>query len=154
MSHTTRRQSRNPSPDISRRAAAAVIRLGRGAMVLNPVIRNLLLTARKVEDRRFFCPAALILALGAGCLATTAALGDSPERRWWEPGEGSPMPATISYPNELGLFTLLNAGGAFDTRGHPFFEPLGTNGRACVTCHQPADAMSAKDTSAWTAFIV
>lgn len=36
---------------------------------------------------------------------------------------------------------LLNEGGAFDTRGHPFFEPLGRNGRACVSCHQPADGM-------------
>jgi hypothetical protein len=32
--------------------------------------------------------------------------------------------------------------GRVETRGHPFFTPLGTNGRACVTCHQPADAMS------------
>ena len=29
-----------------------------------------------------------------------------------------------------------------DTQGHPFFTPLGSNGRACVTCHQPAHAMS------------
>jgi hypothetical protein len=28
------------------------------------------------------------------------------------------------------------------TRGHAFFEPIGSNGRACVSCHQPADAMS------------
>ena len=36
----------------------------------------------------------------------------------------------------------MNSGGAFRTEGHPFFEPLGKNGRACITCHQPADAMS------------
>jgi hypothetical protein len=30
----------------------------------------------------------------------------------------------------------------FDAATHPFFAPLGTNGRACVTCHQPADGMS------------
>ena len=34
------------------------------------------------------------------------------------------------------------SGKPLDTKGHPFFEPLGPNGRACVTCHQPADAMS------------
>ena len=36
---------------------------------------------------------------------------------------------------------LLN-GGPLETRGHPFFEPVGANGRACVTCHQPSDGMS------------
>lgn len=30
------------------------------------------------------------------------------------------------------------AGGVIDTT-NPFFQSLGTNGRACVTCHQPAD---------------
>jgi hypothetical protein len=34
------------------------------------------------------------------------------------------------------------AGGAFTTARHPFFTPLGENGRACVTCHQPSNAMS------------
>jgi cytochrome c peroxidase len=28
------------------------------------------------------------------------------------------------------------------TEGHPFFDALGTNKRACVTCHQPSNAMS------------
>lgn len=35
-----------------------------------------------------------------------------------------------------------------ETRGHPFFEPIGVNGRACVTCHQPGDAMSLSAASA------
>ncbi len=37
---------------------------------------------------------------------------------------------------------VLNASGAIETKGHPFFEPIGTNGRACVTCHQPSDGMA------------
>ena len=37
---------------------------------------------------------------------------------------------------------MLNTSGPLDTRGHPSFEPIGTNGRACVTCHQPSDGMS------------
>jgi hypothetical protein len=28
-----------------------------------------------------------------------------------------------------------------DASKHPFFVPLGSNGRACVTCHQPSDGM-------------
>jgi len=68
--------------------------------------------------------------------------GTETPRRWWNPGEGSRLEATEQYPNSLGLFGLVNVDGSLDTRGHPFFEPIGSNGRACVTCHQPADAMS------------
>lgn len=62
--------------------------------------------------------------------------------RWWSPGDGKPFPAAASYGNENGTVTTLNASGPTDTRGHPFFTAIGTNGRACVTCHQPADGMS------------
>jgi hypothetical protein len=70
-------------------------------------------------------------------LAGAAAAGE-----WWSPGDGRPLPAEASYPNDAGTLGLLNTAGAVDTRGHPFFEPLGTNGRGCVTCHQPSDAMA------------
>ena len=62
--------------------------------------------------------------------------------RWWSPAEGRYMPERLSYDNELGRITVLNGAGNIQTRGHPFFEPLGSNGRACITCHQPADGMS------------
>ena len=45
-------------------------------------------------------------------------------------------------PNASGALGILNTAGAIDTRGHPFFAPLGANGRGCVTCHQPEDAMA------------
>jgi hypothetical protein len=48
----------------------------------------------------------------------------------------------VTYPNAHGQLGLPNASGLVDTKGHPFFEPIGTNGRACVICHQPANAMS------------
>jgi cytochrome c peroxidase len=48
----------------------------------------------------------------------------------------------MSFENPHGKLGVLNADGPIDTAGHPFFEPLGTNGRACVTCHQPAFGMS------------
>lgn len=63
-------------------------------------------------------------------------------RDWWAPGDGRPLPAEASYANEAGAIGVLNVQGAIDTRGHPFFAPLGENGRACVTCHQPADGMA------------
>jgi hypothetical protein len=67
--------------------------------------------------------------------------------QWWEPGDERPLPAQVDYPNALGSFGLLNSSGEVDTKGHPFFEALGSNGRGCVTCHQPADAMSLSLTS-------
>jgi hypothetical protein len=62
--------------------------------------------------------------------------------RWWSPGEGTPLPEFITYSNEHGQLGILNAEGMVDTKGHAFFEPIGTNGRACVSCHQPEDGMS------------
>jgi hypothetical protein len=61
---------------------------------------------------------------------------------WWSPGDGRVLPATASYENPFGLLSILNTAGAIPTKGNAFFEPIGTNGRACVTCHQPADGMS------------
>jgi len=52
------------------------------------------------------------------------------------------LPGYATFANPTGTLAVFNADGPIATRGHPFFEPLGRNGRACVTCHQPADAMS------------
>lgn len=64
------------------------------------------------------------------------------DARWWSPGEPRTFPRTLSYENELGVLTTVNLAGPTDTKDHPFFTPLGRNGRACVSCHQPADGMS------------
>jgi hypothetical protein len=61
---------------------------------------------------------------------------------WWQPNETRPFPAATAAPNAHGTLTTLSAGGSIDTRGHAFFTALGSNGRACVTCHQPADGMA------------
>ncbi len=61
---------------------------------------------------------------------------------WWSAGSGAELEALAQYDTASGKVALLNEAGAIDTRGHPFFEPLGRNGRACVTCHQPANGMS------------
>ncbi|HJR70042.1 MAG TPA: hypothetical protein VKA43_08390, partial [Gammaproteobacteria bacterium] len=70
-------------------------------------------------------------------LATRAVAGE-----WWAPGDGRPLPVEAHYENDAGALGILNTAGDVETRGHPFFTALGTNGRACVTCHQPADAMA------------
>ena len=65
-----------------------------------------------------------------------------PGRTWWDAGQGGYLPWDESYENPDGQVTVVNKRGSVQTKDHPFFEPLGTNGRACVTCHQPANAMS------------
>jgi predicted MFS family arabinose efflux permease len=62
--------------------------------------------------------------------------------RWIEPGKGGTLPAELHFDDSLGQLGVVNASGAVDIKGHPFFEPIGANGRACVTCHQPAYAMT------------
>ena len=61
---------------------------------------------------------------------------------WWSPGDDRVFPAQLDYPNGHGSLRVLLTGSPERTKGHPFFEALGSNGRACVTCHQPADSMS------------
>jgi hypothetical protein len=61
--------------------------------------------------------------------------------RWWSPGERATLPNHAYFKNSAGLLGIIHTGGDLDTTNHPFFTPLGTNGRACVTCHQPADSM-------------
>ncbi len=76
-------------------------------------------------------------------LAAAVAFGnDVPAGEWWAPGDGRPLPAEARYANSAGAVGVLNTGGTVDTRNHPFFAALGTNGRGCVTCHQPQDAMA------------
>ncbi len=82
-------------------------------------------------------------------LAGLAADADSYDaQRWWTAGASRVFPAQADYENEIGSLRVILAGGELDTRGHPFFAPLGPNGRACVTCHQPADGMSLASRSA------
>ncbi len=83
--------------------------------------------------------------LGAGIVAlgtVTASIAETGDgARWWAPGTGRTMDQHVSYPNEFGRVGLFNAAGPVQTKGHPFFEPFGESGRACVTCHQPQDGM-------------
>lgn len=51
------------------------------------------------------------------------------------------LPNLIAFLNENGEVRTFNPAGAIDVSG-PFFQDLGTNGRRCVTCHQPSDNWS------------
>lgn len=73
--------------------------------------------------------AAVFAATGAG-----ASLYGEGAAQVWKP--------EMEFPNASGRLGVTSLGPTFDTSQHPFFKPIGENGRACVTCHQPADAMS------------
>jgi len=61
---------------------------------------------------------------------------------WWSPNSRLDFPASAVFPNTNGRAKVLLDGGPEQTTGHPFFTALSSNGRACVTCHQPSDGMS------------
>src|ERR1700761_5629188 len=61
---------------------------------------------------------------------------------WIEPGAKEILPMFDELSNYLGKIGIIQASGPVETSGHPFFTPLGTNGRACVNCHQPVYGMS------------
>lgn len=102
---------------------------------------------KQLVPRRFLIVAAVAV---AGVLALVPSLvaqmssgrtyGAGPA--WWNAGWGGVLPWDENYDNAEGQVTIKNVSGAVRTKDHAFFEPLGTNGRACVTCHQPASAMS------------
>src|ERR1700730_15729356 len=55
---------------------------------------------------------------------------------------GLVVPFFQLFSDPDGRFANLNLGGPTDTATNPFFEDMGSNGRSCVTCHQPGDAFS------------
>lgn len=95
----------------------------------------------------------LIIFLAAPLLSTQAQPRAAPDPRalesryelaypWWDANRGTPLQASKTFGDPSGQLRLLNTSGAVETNGHAFFTPLGSNGRACVTCHQPTSAMS------------
>lgn len=80
---------------------------------------------------------AKLLLSATAFLVASAALA-----QWWAPGSDHTFAGYVEYTNPTGRIGIINANGSINTKDHPFFEALGTNGRACVSCHQPTDGMS------------
>jgi hypothetical protein len=81
--------------------------------------------------------------LAFGIAFTLSAQYQNPARApWLQPGGGEVLPEFDAFDSSEGTLGVLNASGSLKTDGHPFFTALGTNGRACVTCHQPTWGMS------------
>ena len=86
----------------------------------------------------------LVLSFLSAVVAAAATQGQIPRPRteWFAAGSGVVLSRELAFENSSGRLGVLNADGPIATKGHPFFEALGPNGRACVTCHQPSNAMS------------
>jgi len=81
--------------------------------------------------------------LAFGIAITLSAQYQSPLTvTWLEPGSGAVLPEFDAFDSSNGTLGVLNASGSLKTDGHPFFTALGTNGRACVSCHQPTWGMT------------
>src|SRR5215471_9884751 len=52
-------------------------------------------------------------------------------------GEKNFLPNMARFDNPTGVAATFSTAGNIDLTG-PFFQSLGTNGRACVSCHQPS----------------
>src|SRR5579864_5308438 len=53
-------------------------------------------------------------------------------------GEPPTLPSIVAFRNASGAAATYSTKGSIDLT-NPFFQVLGTNGRSCVTCHEPAD---------------
>lgn len=65
-----------------------------------------------------------------------------PDQIFNQSGAATTLDAFVSYPDAAGLVGGYHPAGATATAGNAFFQSLGTNGRSCFTCHQPAFGMS------------
>ena len=81
-------------------------------------------------------------ALIAAAFAALTLAQQSPGNKWITAGSTGELPQQMEFATPTGRVGVLLSSGPVDMKGHPFFTPLGSNGRACVTCHQPAYGMS------------
>lgn len=78
-------------------------------------------------------------------IAAHAAPGDKQANYpagWIFPGQKTDLAQQSDYRNSHGKGRVIFDQVAADTANNPFFLPLGSNGRACVSCHQPMNSMS------------
>ncbi|SEB86422.1 hypothetical protein [Terriglobus roseus] len=87
-----------------------------------------------------FARAAAAVAVVAAAVGLMGQYGGAPI--WWEAGSNERMPFSSVFKSGSGDLLVYNAGGETTAGTHPFFTPMGSNGRGCITCHQLSNAMS------------
>jgi len=100
-----------------------------------------------LRPKHFGVAASLLLcAVTVGAGITSGAPGPPPPP--------PPVKDAISgqdFPDESGTFSTISTTGKVD-QTNPFFQSLGSNGRACVNCHQPKSGWTITDSSAQVVF--
>src|ERR1051326_2481853 len=89
----------------------------------------------------------IVIFIAAIALTLSAQYQDRSKSTWIEPNSGVVLPEFDAFDSNEGTLGVLNASGPVKTEGHAFFMALGTNGRACVNCHQPTYGMSVSATA-------
>ena len=84
--------------------------------------------------------AIFVVATVAATMAQYA--GGGPPKMWWEGGDMELLPLFVNFQDQTGELMLYNYDGPVAGSRNAFFQELGSNGRACITCHQPSNAMS------------
>jgi cytochrome c peroxidase len=64
------------------------------------------------------------------------------------------IPQNLPSFDPTGIVETYNLDAPTVTANHPFFESLGTNGRACATCHEPRSAWSVSALSIQLRFLL
>ena len=100
-----------------------------------PTTRKDIATKKTGAERNLIRRPLLIASVAALLVATAAGLAFSDSF-------GLVIPKFQAFGDPDGAFGTINVGGPTDTSTNPFFLDMGTNGRSCVTCHQPSDAFS------------
>jgi hypothetical protein len=95
-----------------------------------------------MRTKSCFFIAATLIALALAARAQNRGSIYGTQTTWWDAGMGLLFTWEEDYENPDGQVRVVNRNGPVHTKGHAFFEALGTNQRACITCHQPASAMS------------
>ncbi len=88
--------------------------------------------ARAEVRGRLRSTAALSVCVTVAVLSAEVARGDDGR------APADRLPNLAPFPNASGVARTFSTHGAADLAG-PFFQDLGTNGRSCGSCHQPAD---------------
>jgi hypothetical protein len=101
----------------------------------------------KLDEGKGWQLTILILGLCIAAIALSAA-DEQPTPRyfgtlsWFDAGKDSVLPADAEFDNLHGKLGVVNSAGPTQTKGHPFFEPLGTNGRAERVSSEPPRALA------------
>src|SRR3954470_8871976 len=80
-----------------------------------------------------YAPLSVLVLWSSGCVAAVA---DPPEGFF---SQATSPSLTAEMPSPTGSFQTFTASGTIDS-ANAFFQSLGSNGRACVHCHEPQDA--------------